>query len=145
MHNFIVFSDYNLFGENPLQEDFVYGDNVIFAGNIVALDECKLNKIDEALLKINELRSLAGTNYIAGEGEKYIFNIMIKKKNILFMNSDSHIWKPQDALMQGAFYLNELKCDTLVMCNPLIETIKNETHQGFRFITIPKGRTSLSL
>lgn len=147
MNNYIIFSDYNLFGshDDTLTEDFVFGENVVFAGNIIDLASCKNFQIDKALLKLNELRLLAGNNYIAGEGEKYLFNIMLKKNGIIFSNSDTHLWPLNDTLTRGAFYLNEMSCETMVFCNPKQPEITEHVHQGFRFIIIPKGRTSLKI
>lgn len=92
MQKFVVYNDIHLFGVDEMLLDISYADNVILAGDIVDLVNCKKSEVPLAKEKFNYLMAKFGPRYVTGNHEASLVNLFFKKDNVLFTHGDLVFW-----------------------------------------------------
>jgi len=85
---FIVYNDIHKFGPHALDVTYVYGENIIYNGDIVDLGSCKYSLLPEANAFLYDLIEKAQGNFTSGNHEKMMEHQYVIKDQVLFTHGD---------------------------------------------------------
>ena len=85
---FTVYNDIHKFAPHEIKVDFIYGENVIYNGDIVDLGACKYSKLPEANAFLYDLIEKCQGNFVSGNHEKMMDYKSVVKNGVLFTHGD---------------------------------------------------------